>query len=324
MVGTSIALCPVFSSSFSGVQWAVLCRKGWKNYGTMYGKKYWLVKHPAGLLCATMVHFLTVGSLYVLDVLVVPSYLGLGVRGILHIIVSNVLLILSLIAHWNAMTTDPGAVPKNARPLPELLQRRDDIPRCPRGNCFKPPRSHFDSVSKRCVVKMDHYCPWINNVVGIGNQKLFILFCFYVSCSCAYALALILLRFQRCFSSSNFGKTCGNHGAAGELCILAVAFEAVLFGLFTTCMLLQQVYAVVTNRTYIDRLQGLKSSRTSIRLNLWEVFGDVHDGGMPGRRLGRSKMDDEMPSCRHKARHLMTKYLDWINPLTTPKWGDDW
>jgi len=31
---------------------------------------------------------------------------------------------------------------------------------------FKPPRSHFDSVTQRLVLNMDHFCPWVVNCVG--------------------------------------------------------------------------------------------------------------------------------------------------------------
>merc|ERR1719265_1983522 len=40
-------------------------------------------------------------------------------------------------------------------------------------------RSHHCKECGRCVSRLDHHCPWIDNCVGIGNQRCF--FCFIVS-----------------------------------------------------------------------------------------------------------------------------------------------
>jgi hypothetical protein len=53
------------------------------------------------------------------------------------------------------------------------LRRRRGVRRC--GTCndnYKPQRAHHDSITGRCIVKMDHFCPWVGNAVGIMNHKV--------------------------------------------------------------------------------------------------------------------------------------------------------
>ncbi|PWN50230.1 hypothetical protein IE53DRAFT_374726 [Violaceomyces palustris] len=49
----------------------------------------------------------------------------------------------------------------------------------------KPERSHHCRVCKTCVLKYDHHCPWLNQCVGIGNERYFVLFMTWLSIGCA-------------------------------------------------------------------------------------------------------------------------------------------
>ena len=73
---------------------------------------------------------------------------------------------------------------------------------CRRCRQFKPGRAHHCSICDRCVIKMDHHCPWVNNCVGLGNHKFFLLFIFYVFVLSAYTLTLVFFRYAKCINES--------------------------------------------------------------------------------------------------------------------------
>eukprot|EP00580_Thalassiosira_gravida_P005869 CAMPEP_0201654492 /NCGR_PEP_ID=MMETSP0493-20130528/45524_1 /ASSEMBLY_ACC=CAM_ASM_000838 /TAXON_ID=420259 /ORGANISM="Thalassiosira gravida, Strain GMp14c1" /LENGTH=471 /DNA_ID=CAMNT_0048131053 /DNA_START=1389 /DNA_END=2804 /DNA_ORIENTATION=- len=129
---------------------------------------------------------------------------------------------------------------------------------CRRCQAFKPPRAHHCSICKRCIVKMDHHCPWVNNCVGIGNHKYFLLFIFYTCLSCLYSFLFVIYRFVHCIGhvhSHHHGPRCVDH-PTDLLPLVGLAVEALLFGLFTMCMMCDQWDVVTTNLTHIDRLKG--------------------------------------------------------------------
>lgn len=55
---------------------------------------------------------------------------------------------------------------------------------CKKCQGWKPPRSHHCSVTRQCVLKMDHYCVWVGNTVGLLNYKAFVLFLFWAFLGC--------------------------------------------------------------------------------------------------------------------------------------------
>eukprot|EP00391_Amoebophrya_sp_Ameob2_P007802 CAMPEP_0178999222 /NCGR_PEP_ID=MMETSP0795-20121207/9932_1 /TAXON_ID=88552 /ORGANISM="Amoebophrya sp., Strain Ameob2" /LENGTH=523 /DNA_ID=CAMNT_0020691955 /DNA_START=265 /DNA_END=1836 /DNA_ORIENTATION=+ len=50
---------------------------------------------------------------------------------------------------------------------------------CEKCQVWKPPRSHHDSITGKCVLRMDHYCPFTGNVIAVNNHGHFVLmYCF--------------------------------------------------------------------------------------------------------------------------------------------------
>jgi DHHC palmitoyltransferase len=109
----------------------------------------------------------------------------------------------------------------------------------------------------------------VNNCVGIGNQKLFLLFIFYTALVCGYSLILVISRFASC---ALYDLECGNE--IHFLMILFLFLESLLFLMFTLCMLGDQLSAMRSNQTSIDRL---KNQKHEIKVDVNEVCGSTLD-----------------------------------------------
>jgi len=259
------------------------------------------------MLCASVTQFFIYGACYITNRLIIVPMFGFSTIGIFLLLFYNLLLFMASLSHYRTMTTDPGAVPRKAEPLPRDSNKFKRIgrplPKCRRTGVYKPPRAHFDRQIQRNVVRMDHHCPWVNNCVGLGNQKLFLLFLLYISLSCWLSLGLVLTLFVRCGQSSSRMalKIMAKSGMPRaprhtelatqemlEVCKLTtqsphvtilyalLTFEALMFGLFTICMLCDQVGSIVSDQTKIDRLQKKTFRKANpFFQNLAEVMGDA-------------------------------------------------
>ncbi|KAL3467791.1 zf-DHHC-domain-containing protein [Aspergillus heterothallicus] len=106
------------------------------------------------------------------------------------------------ISYTTAVFTDPGSPLVNrsrannrhqysALPITELPEYTSYTVNstggsrfCKKCQCPKPDRTHHCSTCKRCVLKMDHHCPWLATCVGMYNYKAFLLFLTYTSLFC--------------------------------------------------------------------------------------------------------------------------------------------
>ena len=259
--------------------------------GTGPFDKHWLNIDCCGLFCAMFTYFLHAYAIHVVTNILIPPWMSeideaTGVRHLTTAGVVNETLFIAIAAmaclsHFVAMTTDPGAVPPDAKPLLDMPDEEETLvtkPKqrrlCRRCRAFKPPRAHHCSVCGRCVIKMDHHCPWVNNCVGIGNHKYFLLFVFYTFVSCVYSMTLIIVRFSTCTHAGARGRhrhaTCLDQPTQ-LLSILGLLVEGLLFGMFTSCMMFDQTDVIFSKMTHIDRLKGADVGGSLAGVT--EVFG---------------------------------------------------
>jgi len=115
----------------------------------------------------------------------------------------------------NQSTTTPT---KNNRISASILSRRSSIfgptswGYCEKSKLPKPPRSHFDSVTRSLVLNMDHYCPWMINCVGYFNYRYFVNFLLYTSVGLVYCAIMtfrlgLQYHFDLSFTTSIIGKS---------------------------------------------------------------------------------------------------------------------
>ena len=57
---------------------------------------------------------------------------------------------------------------------------------CAHCNAPKPIRAHHCTAMGECILRYDHYCPWVANAIGYYNYKFFVLFVLYAWLCCVW------------------------------------------------------------------------------------------------------------------------------------------
>uniref|UniRef100_A0A3P8V620 Palmitoyltransferase n=1 Tax=Cynoglossus semilaevis TaxID=244447 RepID=A0A3P8V620_CYNSE len=205
-------------------------------------------RDPCGVICLILTYFSVFYADYVvIQYVLIPTYTG-SVWCSLHGSVFNLILLLLLACHSKAVFSDPGMVPlpDTAIDFSDLRSQSSRISErgcegwtvCSRCETYRPPRAHHCRVCQRCIRRMDHHCPWINNCVGELNQKYFIQFLFYTG-----EFPLCLLKVQYLCKSQK-----------AHYIILLV--ESVLFGVFVMVIFYDQLVSIITDETPIEHMKN--------------------------------------------------------------------
>ena len=99
---------------------------------------------------------------------------------------------MTVVTHTYSMLTDPGKIEPHLLPT-EVSSNNDEL-FCKKCNKRRPHRTHHCRVCQRCVLKMDHHCPWVANCVGYNNQKFFYQFLFYSTVGDFIAFMVLLFQ----------------------------------------------------------------------------------------------------------------------------------
>ncbi|KAL7751885.1 palmitoyltransferase for Vac8p [Sorochytrium milnesiophthora] len=123
-------------------------------------------------------------------------------------------------------------------------------------------------VCRRCILKMDHHCPWMNNCVGFGNYKFFFLFLSYAA---LYALVVFASVMPAVYTLMQIDRY-----TDGDMQLVGLALASGLFSISLLCFAGFHLSLILRNRTTIENLDQQNyrvggQRTTTRRVNLFDV-----------------------------------------------------
>ena len=165
---------------------------------------------------------------------------------------------------------------------------------CNKCGLLRPPRTHHCSVCQKCVLKMDHHCPWLNGCVGFMNYRYFVTFLIWVTCI------------------SIFGAIVFGAALFSSASVLKDSIDSPIFLSFVLCCTLtvavglltgSHVYMVLHNQTTIESYSDSREAKEAKRRG--ELVRNKFD-------LGRARNFEEVFG------HAKFWSGLWLFPFLTP------
>ncbi|XP_047126260.1 palmitoyltransferase ZDHHC20-B isoform X1 [Hydra vulgaris] len=193
----------------------------------------------------------------------------------LYLVFFHLFFVMFMYSYWKSILSSPGFVPSQFFFSKEDLERYENsenpqdvvneiakglpvvtwaVANSARycGNCYvvKPDRSHHCTMCGRCILKMDHHCPWVNNCIGWGNYKYFILFLFYAILFTMY-VALSSLKYFIQFWTAHSSKKSNS-----DLHILFLFFVSAMFSVSLWSLFGFHLFLLSKNRTTLESFRA--------------------------------------------------------------------
>lgn len=265
----------------------------------------WLVRDRLGSAFVAATYAALLSSHWILCRWTLPVPFGpTAVRGLA--LLHRCGCLLCFWAHTAAMLTNPGTLSCGFPGVAEELGAADEL--CKKCGAVRSAvaRAHHCSVCGRCIEGMDHHCVFINNCVGAGNVRHFLLFLLYSCAYCGGSLVLAAVSAASCAmqlppkAPVDYSMTLGADGqlvvetakpsvsaaasakSLAMFCNPSAAFAwalggvvalGLVFGLLAVIMLWDAVDHLAANRSTIDRLKGVAPDPRPVREALHEAMG---------------------------------------------------
>ncbi|XWS56417.1 hypothetical protein CRYUN_Cryun09bG0083600 [Craigia yunnanensis] len=182
--------------------------------------------------------------------------------GSLNAMIFTFLASLCLFSFFVGVLTDPGQIPSSYLPdVEDSSSVSDQEPKksgvqskyCDKCAAYKPPRAHHCRVCRRCILRMDHHCLWINNCVGYWNYKAFFTLMLYATMGSIHSTVIVI----SCSCQKDW-----DYSGAIPLKIFYVGCGAMMIALCVTfgTLLGWHIYLITHNMTTIEHYEGVRAA----------------------------------------------------------------
>ncbi|KAK7468920.1 palmitoyltransferase for Vac8p [Stygiomarasmius scandens] len=240
---------PGVSQVFTPVQDDDSPKKRWYHFIPLYGTIILIFAPHPSLLYFLVHHYL--------------KTLNQPIKFTIHLLVTYTLTFLMCTSLIVLVVRDPGPV-KFEEPgrdeegseevgLTEALTSPDDFSApgkwCRACWAPKPERTHHCSFCGRCVLKMDHHCPWLGNrCIGHRTYPAFLHFILCITLLASYIASISAHAFYYSITHPyNVDEMTPVHE-------LLLAFAGVVFTLVIGSFFLYHLYLVTTNQTTLENI----------------------------------------------------------------------
>uniref|UniRef100_A0A3Q3X9L4 Palmitoyltransferase n=1 Tax=Mola mola TaxID=94237 RepID=A0A3Q3X9L4_MOLML len=214
-------------------------------------------RDPCGVICLILTYFSVFYADYVvIQYVLIPAYSD-SVWCPLHGSVFNLILVLLLACV--VPLPDTAIDFSDLRSQSSRMNERgcEGWTVCSRCETYRPPRAHHCRVCQRCIRRMDHHCPWINNCVGELNQKYFIQFLFYTGMASLYSLVLVVSAWVWRIKAEREGDADQEREESpSNAHYIILLVESVLFGVFVMVIFYDQLVSIITDETPIEQMRN--------------------------------------------------------------------